>query len=85
MNVYAPLPTATEENSCRRKIAHPTVEEAQEHAERLHREGYETVVVYGPCLFCGKYHVGHRPKTHHLDSRYHADRLREWARRHNAT
>lgn len=50
---------------CGRKIKHETKESAIKHAALLMRKDGEAMTVYGPCRWCGKYHVGHRHRDAH--------------------
>jgi hypothetical protein len=59
--------TAKEERCvrmCGQKIRHRTERDAGEHAERLWQETGEWVRVYGPCPFCGFFHVGGSGRRH---------------------
>lgn len=47
--------------ACGGKKAHDTKKEAHEHKEAMIRKGEKSIQVYW-CMWCEKYHVGHRPR-----------------------
>jgi hypothetical protein len=50
-------------NSCVRKDRHDTRESADEHLQKLMRYGDVRQHVYGPCYYCGGFHVGNSEPT----------------------
>lgn len=57
-------PPLRQEKMCGAKIRHLDRKSANEQIEDMKASGKNTrgVNVYGPCPFCGYYHVGHKPK-----------------------
>jgi hypothetical protein len=53
--------TRTKGRSCTGKQRHATDASARAHRRRLISEGADPdrITVYGPCRFCGCWHVGH--------------------------
>lgn len=49
------------ERSCEGKFPHETKDQAKAHMANLIRKGNVLLEVYR-CMWCEKYHVGHRPR-----------------------
>lgn len=49
---------------CGDKVRHPNEDSANEQLENMKAHGKNTkgMAIYGPCPFCGFFHVGHKPK-----------------------
>jgi len=52
--------------SCENKIGYPSKEAAAMARKALDKKRFTgAIAIYGPCRFCGKFHIGHKSRKKH--------------------